>query len=100
MAVSIADPPPTATYGVERALRAAERDRLLERRVGGLDVGPVEDHHLDPRGPDLVGDPVRVTGRRHPGVGDQQHPAGVVRREVVTDLVPSCPAPNFRAGAP
>ena len=50
--------------GVPRPAVAGELDGLDHARVGGLDVRPVEQHRLDAGGLDLLGDPLRVAGRR------------------------------------
>jgi hypothetical protein len=72
---------------VPRTALARELHGLHQAGVGRLHVRPVEQHRVDPRGPDLLGDPLRVAGRRDPRVGDHEHPTDVVRREVVADLV-------------
>ena len=83
----MADPPPTATKASHGPVDRRVVDRLLEARVGRLDVRAVEDLRLDAERRHLVGDALRVAGRRDAGVGHHQHPADAVRREVVADLV-------------
>ena len=101
MAVSIDEPAADRDEGVERWAPigvAGEVDGLVERLVGRLDVGPVEDHDLDAVLPDLLGDregwPVSAT----PGsvTSSTRRAPYVVRSWPISS---DAPGPNLSAGA-
>ena len=81
MAVSIAEPPPTATNASHGPSARAQAIAACMLSSVGSTCAPSYTHGLDAELRHLVGDPLRVTGRGHARVGDHERAThGVLER--------------------
>ena len=85
MAVSIAEPPPTATKPSHVAA-IGERDRFEEGFVGRLDADAVEELEVDAGGFERLEDGLHRGQPRHRGIGDDERPPDAERLKIRADF--------------